>query len=1037
MLRAIIAGSLHHRGVVLTLAAALFAYGVWTAGRARVDVLPDFAPPQVDVQTEAPGFAPEQVEQLVTLPIETALGGVQGLASLRSESIPGLSVVTAVFADAVDVYTARQALAERLADVAPRLPAGVMPPRLSPLTSATMDVLKIGLTSAVQSPLELRTLADWTLRPRLLMVPGVARVNVFGGEVRQIQIQAQPAALHAHGLTLADLVASARAATAIRGAGFVDTPSQRITIDATAGGRSADELGRTIVATVAGRPVRLADVAQVGEGPAPRFGDAVVQGEPGVLLTLSSAYGANTLEVTRGLEAALAELRPRLERDGVSLLPALHRPATFIESALANLRRTLMLGALLVVMVLLIFLQDVRAAFVSLTAIPLSLLAAVIVLTRAGIALDTMSLGGLAIAIGEVVDDAIIDVDNIARRLRAAGGARTPSAIAAIALSASLEVRQAVVFATLAVALVFVPLLGLGGLQGRFFAPLATSYLLAVFASLAVALTVTPALAVTLLGGRPRTAAPRLQAAAAAAYERLLAWVWRRERAVLAAVTAAALAAFLLLPTLGGEFLPEFREHHLVIQLTTAPGTSMEAMRDLGRRLSRDLLALPGVRTVEQQNGRAEQGEDTWGPNRGELHVELAADADDAATTARVRTLLAATPGIQSEVLTFLGDRISETISGEAAPVVVNVFGDDLDLLDAKAREIAAVVRDTPGAVDVRVELAAAAPHVAVRMHPEALARRGFRPAEVFDALATAFAGTTAGQVYRGQQPIDVVVALPAADRTDPLAVADLLVQNAAGGIAPLRVLADVAVATARDIVRHEGGKRRQTVTSSYSGRDVTTFVADVEERLARIVVPTDVYLTVTGTAQARAGAVRDLAFQAALGVIGVALLLTVVAGHPRNLALLLLNLPLALAGGIAAAAATGTGLSLGALVGFVALFGITLRNAILMLAHYRFLVDVEGLPWTTATVIRGARDRLLPILMTALVTGLGLLPVALASGEPGGEVDGPMAIVILGGLVSSTALNLLVLPTLAARYGRFAPAAAAAGADAATAPLA
>ncbi len=1020
MFQAVIARSIEHRRVVLALAAALLLYGVWTAAHARLDVLPDFAPPQVDIQTEAPGFAPEQVERLVTLPIETALGGVAGLEALRSESIQGLSVVTAVFADATDVWIARQSLAERLADIGPRLPSGVLPPRLSPLTSATMDVLKIGLTSHTRSPMELRTLADWTIRPRLLMVPGVTRVNVFGGEVGQVQVAVRPETARAHGVTLMDLVASARAATSFRGAGFVETANQRVVLDVAGGARTADDVAAAIVGTSGAPPLRLGDVATVAERAAPQFGDAVVQGEPGVLLTLSSAYGANTMEVTRALEQALAELRPQLDRAGVTLHPALHRPASFVESAIANLRRSIVLGGVLVVVVLLLFVQDLRAAFVSLTAIPLSLLAAVIVLTRFGVTLNTMSLGGLAIAIGEVVDDAIIDVDNIVRRLHERGG--TPADAPAIALAASLEVRRAVVFATLAVAFVFLPLLGLGGLQGKFFAPLALSYLLAVLASLVVALTVTPALALTLLGDRARPhATPWLQVRARAAYVRVLGLVWRRERAVLTVIAVVTLGSLLLATRLGGEFLPEFREHHVVIQVATAPGTSLPAMRDLAIRLSRALLAFPDVRTVEQQNGRAEQGEDTWEPSRGELHVELAPDADDAEVMDRIRELLAAMPGVQAEVLTFLGDRISESITGETAAVVVNVFGDDLTLLDAKALEIGGVLRGTPGAVDVHVGVAATAPHVTVTLRADRLVQRGLHPADVFDAVGTAFAGTVAGQVYRGEQPLDVVVTLPPEDRTDPTRVGALLVAGAQGSITPLSQLADVRVIDARDAIRHEGGRRRQTVTANVAGRDVAGFVADVKARLAHdVALPTGTYLAVGGTGEARAAASRDLVLHAAFGFLGVVLLLAIAAQSWQNLALLLLNLPLSLAGGVVAAAITRTGLSLGVLVGFVALFGITLRNSIMMLAHYQHLVAVEGERWTAATALHGATDRLVPILMTALVTGLGLLPVALASDRPGGEIDGPMAIVILGGLVTSTALNLLVLPTLAFRYGRF-----------------
>ena len=1022
MLRLIVAGALEHRGIVVTLALALVVYGVWTTEHAKLDVLPDFAPPTVDIQTEAPGFAPDQVELLVTLPIETALGGSPGLEALRSESIQGLSVINAVFADDADVYKARQTLAESLADIGARLPQGVQPPRLSPLTSATMDVLKVGFTSHTRSPMDLRTLAEWTIRPRLLMVSGVARVNVFGGEVRQVQVQVDPALAHAHGLTVADVITSTRAATALRGGGFVETAAQRLVIDVASFARTTDDLGATLVSASSGVPVRLTDVATITETAAPQFGDALIMGEPGVLLTLSTAYGANTIEVTRALEAALAELQPLLDREGVTLHPALHRPASFVESAIANLRRSLLIGAVLVVVVLLAFLQNPRAAFVSLTAIPLSLLTAVIILSRFGVTLNTMSLGGLAIAIGEVVDDAIIDVDNIVRRLRENRAAERSRSALAVTLAASLEVRRAVVFATMAVVLVFLPLLTLGGLAGKFFAPLAASYLLAVVASLGLALTVTPALALMLLGSSPpRSETPRLQAAVTARYRRLLTWVWRHERPVLATIGVLALGSLLLVRFLGGEFLPQFQEHHLVLQVSTAPGTSLAAMRDLGRRLSRALLEIPGVRTVEQQVGRAEQGEDTWGTNRCELHVELAPDGDDTATTERVRDLLANIPGIESEVLTFLGDRISESISGETAAVVVNVFGDDLDVLDAKAQEVAAALRATEGAVDVRVGNVAQASHVAITLRPDQVQRYAFRPDEVLDQIQTAFAGAPAGQIHRGEQPIDVAVTLPPGARNDPTRVAPLLVKSAAGTVVPLRELADVRVVDARDVIRHEGGKRRQTVTCNVEGGDVARFVEAAQARItSNVSLPSGTYVTIGGTAQARATAQRDLVLHAGFGLLGVVLLLSIVAGHWRNLGLLLLNLPLALAGGVVAAAITRTPLSLGALVGFVTLFGVTLRNAIMMIAHYHQLVSEEGLPWNDETALHGATDRLVPIIMTALVTGLGLLPVALSSERPGGEIDGPMAIVILGGLVTSTVLNLLVLPTLARHYARF-----------------
>src|SRR5262245_41397062 len=497
MLRAILELSLRHRVVVQTLAALWMIYGVWTAGHAKLEVLPDFAPPQAEVQTEAPGLAPEQVERFVTLPIETALGGVAGLETLRSDSIPGLSVVRAVFSEDTDPYRVRQLLAESLGDVISRLPPGVEAPHITPLTSATMDVLKLGLTSERLDAMALRTLADWTVRPRLLMVPGVARVNVFGGEREEIQIQPRSQSLLAHGLSLTDLLTAAQAAVASAGAGYVDTPNQRIVIEASGVAASTAAIGQAVVKQAAHVPLRIADVASVREAPALAFGDALIGGKPGVLIAVSSSYGANTVEVTRAVEAALAELAPALASQHVTLHPALHRPANFVDNSLANLRSTLLIGSALVVAVLLVLLRDARAAAISLVAIPLSLLSAVIVLSRLGFSLNTLSLGGLAIAIGELVDDAIIGVENILRRLRENERAGRPERAHAVVRAASIEVRSSVNFATFAVALVFLPLLSLHGLQGKFFAPLALAYLAAVMASLVTALVVTPALALT------------------------------------------------------------------------------------------------------------------------------------------------------------------------------------------------------------------------------------------------------------------------------------------------------------------------------------------------------------------------------------------------------------------------------------------------------------------------------------------------------------------------------------------------------------
>jgi CzcA family heavy metal efflux pump len=863
----------------------------------------------------------------------------------------------------------------------------------------------------------------------LLAVAGVAQVNIFGGEVRQLQIQIKPDALLAHGLALADVLVAARAATSIVGAGFVDTPNQRIVLETQGQTVDPDTLAQVVVARRDGISVRLADVARVVEAGAPRFGDALIQGQPGVLLTMLSQYGANTLEVTQAVERALDDMRPVFEHQGITLYPGLHRPATFIETALGNLRTSLLLGGVLVAIVLFAFLGDARTALISLTAIPLSLLAAVVALVQMGFTLNTMTLGGLAIAVGEVVDDGIIDIENIVRRLRQNEELDRPRSTFRVVLDASLEVRSAVVFASLVVVTVFVPVLTLTGLQGSFFAPLALAYVLAILASLAVALTVTPALALVVFGrGVPENAEPRLQGWLKEHYRRGLMRVAVHPRRVTAAVALLCAVALGALPFFGGEFLPDFREGHFVLQVSTAPGTSLQEMKRLGIAISRELLALPTIATVEQQIGRAEQGEDTWGPHRSEFHVELRpVDARTQERTADdIRSVLVGFPGIQSEVLTFLGDRISETITGEVAPFVVNVFGDDLDVLDAKARQVANVLSSLLGAADVFVKSPPGAPMTTIRLRPERLSRLGFRPVDVMEAVQTLYQGNVVAQTHQANQTTDVVVILDEASRRDPESVGSLLLRNAEGLHVPLATLTDVEGSSARYVILHEGARRRQTVTCNPT-RDVVSFVRDARLAVAEhVTMPPGVYATFGGEAETQHQARNQLLLHTAIAGVGVVLLLAVGLGSWRNLALLLVNLPFALVGGVLAVALSGWldpaagRLSIGTLVGFVTLFGITTRNSIMMVSHFDHLVREEDQPWGPATAYRGATERVVPILMTAAVTALGLLPLALGSGQAGREIEGPMAIVILGGLVTSTALNLLVLPTLALRWGSF-----------------
>ena len=1021
MLAAIIRWSLRFPFVVCALAAILVVYGILVLVRSRYDVFPEFVPPQASVQTEAPGLVAEQVELLVTLPIEQAISGASGVAAVRSETISGLSVVTVVFQETMDPYRSRQIVAEALGEVTARLPAGVKPPKLTPLVSSTMDLLKLGFVSDQLSPMELRELVQWTIRPRLLAVPGVARATLYGGDERQLEVDVDPGTLNAHDLAFNDIVAAVRAATGVRGGGFVETPNQRVMIESRGQALTPAALGAAVLPAMGGGPgLRLRDVATLKEAAAPKFGDTLIMGKEGVMLGLSSQYGANTLEVTRAMEAQIAALRPDLAARGVRLYAGLHRPANFIENALEGVRRDVLLGAALIAVLLFLFLRDVRSVAVAFASIPLALLSAVIVMNALGWTINTMTLGGLAVALGVVVDDAIIDVENIVRRLRARGAA---SDTRAVIFAASLEVRAPVVYATFVVVLVLAPMLFLSGLQGSFFAPLAASFMFATLASLVVALTVTPAASFLLLTRSMPHEEPGWLRWLKAAHEQVLQRWSPYPRTVIMGSVVVMLAAAVVVPFFGEQLMPPFREGHFVVQAVATPGTSLAAQKALGAQVSRDLLALPGVLSVEETIGRAESGEDTWEPNRSEFHVELRrmSGEAEARTQAQIRAVAERYPSLQTEVLTFLGDRLSESLSGETAQVAINIFGPDLDELDRVADRIAAVVRSLRGAGDVQVKAPSGAPFLRVAVRPEGLAQYGFTTADVLDTIETAYAGTTAAQVYDANKVINLVVRLPESERLDPEAIGSLLIRATSGVTVPLRNLATITPTEGRTSIMHEGARRRQVVTVNPTVADVAGFVGSARAAIKQQVqLPRDVYLQFAGVAAGEARARHEVLLHSAIAAVGIVLLLLIAFQDPRTVTLILATTPFALVGGVLAVALTGATLSIGSLVGFVTLFGIVARNAILLVAHLEHLVAVEGAEWSLATVLRGARERLVPILMTALVTALGLLPLAIGSGETGREVQGPMAIVILGGLFTSTVMNLLVLPTLLWRFGPF-----------------
>lgn len=1025
LLAGIVRFSLRFRGVVMALAGLLALYGVLTLSHSQYDVFPEFAPPQVAIQTEAPGLAPEQVEVLVTQPIENAINGLPGLDALRSQSIQGLSVITATFAPHSDIYRDRQNLAERLGALAAQLPQGVQVPVLSPLTSSTSIVLAIGLTSDQRSLMELRTLADWTLKPALLAVPGVAKVAVFGGDVRSFQVQVRPEQLIRYDLGISDVLSAARNATGVRGAGFIDGPNQRIVLHSEGQALTAEQIAGTVLRHQAGGNVTLGDVARVIEAPEQPIGAASIMGKLGVQLLISEQYGANTLKVTQRVEEALAKLRPALTTQKITLHDDLFRPANFILTATANVKSSLMIGAILVVIVLALFLFNLRTAAISLVAIPLSLLAALTVMDYVGLSLNTMTLGGLAIAVGLLVDDAVIVVENVYRRLRENRGQTPPQRSFKVVLDAVLEVRSAVVYATLAIALVFVPVLSISGVSGRLFAPLGVAYILATLASLVVALTVTPALCILLLSGRALPEQePPLVRWSKVKYRDWLMRVENHHRAVIGAVVALSLAALAALPFVGGGFLPELREGHFIVHMSAVPGTSLDESMRLGLKVSAALLKLPFVRSVAQRAGRAETADDTWGTHYSEFELDLKPLTGNAAefAAADIRKVLAQFPGVSASVKTFLTERVEETLSGFTAAVAVNIYGDDLDTLDRTAGEVAAILARVPNATDVQLQSPPGAPQLVIRLRPAALSRWGLDAVSVLDTIRTAYQGDQVGQIFEGNRIFNVTVILDPKLRSNIAEVGALPVRSASGTSVPLKELSDIYEDAGRYVVLHNGARRVQTVTCNVANGNVSIFVADAKRQIAQISLPAGSYVEFGGAAQAQAQSTRDLLLNSLFAAVAIVLLLSMVLPDTRSLLLILANLPFALVGGVLAVFATGGGLSIGSLVGFVALFGISLRNSIMMLSHYDTLVNVEGMTWGPDAALRGAQERLAPILMTALVTALGLLPLAIGSGAPGREIEGPMALVILGGLLTSTALNLLVLPTLALRYARFKP---------------
>ncbi len=1045
MLTLLIRWALSNRAAVLLAAALLMALGATVTLRMPVDVFPDLTAPTVTVIVEGHGMAPKEMETLVTFPIETAMNGAPNVRRVRSGTAVGLAVVWIEFEWGADIARARQTVAERLATVAGSLPPQVETPKLAPESSIMGEILFAGLTSDRHDALELRTVATTQLRRRLLAVPGVAQVTPIGGDTKQYQVLLAPERLRAFGISPVEVATALRRTNENAAAGILSAGPQETIVEGIGRVRTLADIGKTVVALRGEVPVRVSDLGEVVLGAAFKRGTAAASHrdpeghpvfEPGVIVAIQKQPSANTLEVTARVDRALDEIHARLPA-GMHLDKNLFRQATFIENSIRNTAIALLEGALVVVLVVLVFLASGRASFITLLALPLSILTAVLALRLLGGSINTMTLGGMAIAIGALVDDAIIDVENVVRRLRENGRAPAGSRRPAIdvVFDASLEVRASIVLATFLILLVFSPLFFLSGVEGRLLHPLGLAFCVALAASLLTALTVTPALCLLLLpasGTVARAAEPRVVAWLKRVYAGPLDRVLRHPWLVSVAGAALLVSSLSLASTMGRSFLPEFNEGALVVGLVTVPGTSLAQSDALAHLAEEALMRHPEIAAIGRRTGRAEEDEHVQGVEASELEITLDVDApvrlglprrSRAELLDALRADLAAIPGVQATFGQPIGHRIDHMLSGTRASVAVKVFGDDLDTLRSLGNRVEGLMRGVPGVVDLSTEQQAQVPALRVEFDRDAIARHGLQVADVSLALQLATSGAVVGEVLEGQNAFDLLVRLRDVGSVSANSIAETLVDTPGGAKVPLRAVADLRDDRSPNFISRENVQRKIVVMCNVSGRDVPGVVEDVRRAVgAGVDLPPGYHVEYGGQFESAEETARRLAVLGALIVATIAGLLYAQFRSLRDSMLVLVNLPLALIGGVLGVQIAGGVLSVASLIGFITVFGIAARNGIMLVTHIRHLQRVEGVRDFEEAVRRGAMERLAPIVMTALAAGLALVPLALRGDRPGNEILTPMAIVILFGLLSSTLLNMLVVPALFLRFADAAP---------------
>jgi CzcA family heavy metal efflux pump len=1013
---------------VIAIGGSLMYFGFLRLRELPVDVFPEFAPAKVEIQTIALGLSPSEVESLVTLPLENALAGVPGVAELRSKSVPQLSSVVVLFKPGVDELKTRQLVTERVAIATPNLPTWAAPPFMMPPLSSTSRVMKIGITSADRSVMDLSMLAYWTIRARLLGVPGVANVAIWGEQLKMLQVEVDPERLASFDVTLDDVseaVSDALDVGLLRysgGAhigtgGFIETPNQRLEVLHTSAGQTPETLAQVPVGLKGGKPLLLGEVAHIVFGPQGMIGDAVINDGPGLMLIVEKFPWGNTLEVTRGVEAALEAMKPGLP--GVEVDTKIFRPATFIEDSIGNLSNALLIGCLLVVLVMIAFLYEWRAALIASLAIPLSLLAAGLLLQLSGASLNTMVLAGFVIAIGAVVDDAIIDIENIMRRLRQERAAGGPRSVARIILEASLEVRRPIIYATLIVVTAVVPVFFLEGLSGAFFKPLVLAYVLAILASMLVAVTVTPALGLILLRNAPlHGRGSPLVAWLSRGYVALLARPASSPRTACVTVVVVTLVGAAMWPLLGHSLLPDFKERDFLMHWVTKPDTSHPEMVRITTRASKELRAIPGVRNFGAHIGQAFAADEVVGVNFGENWISVSPSVDYDKTIAAVDEMVKGYPGLYRDLQTYLKERMREVLTGAGEAIVVRTFGPDLDVLRSKADEIHSAMSGIDGVVALHKELIVEVPEVQVELKLDAARRYGLKPGDVRRASASLVAGEEVGDIFNSGRTYDVQVWTSPEWRHSLTSLQRMLIDTPTGDRVRLSEVADIAIKPSPNVIKRENGSRRIDVHANVAKRDLESVAKDVQSRLDKIDFPLGYRAVLQGEyTELKAARERILLFTG-FALVAILLLLQLTFRSWRLAVMTFATLPFALAGGVFAAYLAGGVISLGSLVGFLTVLGIAARNGIMMICHFQHLEIEEGEPFGLALVLRGARERLSPILMTAGAAGLAILPLIVYGNLPGQEIEYPMAVVILGGLATSTLLNLFIVPALYLRFG-------------------